>query len=176
VDEPSRIQREKQKKLEDLNAVNEHFRTEYLSRKNLSAFEIKAVEKLIDYSDYLGIEYDYNVAPSFREQAQENIRELFVNAAAPSQPLPPHVNPDPYISLQFLIGSTEVINPLKREAPGTYEGSIRYTIQILGITSTDTIILDSSVHNMGMVLNKGYKHFGKDSLLIWEVLLNGNKP
>jgi hypothetical protein len=172
MDEPSGKERQKQQRLQELNAVSEHFRSEVLTRRNLEAFEMKAMEKLMDYADYLGIDYDHNVDTSFRIQAQENIRQLFVRSAVPRPPVPSNINPDPYNSLQFLIGSAEVIKPLKREASETYTGSIRYSMQILGIISTDTTILDSSVHNMQMVLQREYKHFGKDSLLIWEVLLD----
>lgn len=174
VDEPSRDERHNERP-EGLDAVSEDFRSKVLTPRNLEAFEAKAKEKLMDYADYLGIKYDHEVDQSFREQAQENISRLFTGGSAPGEPVPARINTDLYNSLQFLVDSVEIIDPLTREAAETYTGSIRYSMQILGITSADTIILESSIRRIPIILQMGYKEFGEDSLLIWEVLLGDNK-
>ncbi len=161
----------RQERFEALQSVSEDFRSESLTRKNLEAFEFKAVEKLMDYADYLGIVYNNEVDKSFRDQAQENINRLFTGRSAPEEPVPSHINPELYNSLQFLIDSIVIINPFYREVTETYRGSVQYSLQILGINSADTIILESSINKIEMILQMDYKEFGENSLLVWEVLL-----
>ena len=172
-EEVSPEQRRK-KQLERLQTVAWDLRSESLTSKNLEAFEFKAVEKLMDYGDYLGIVYNNEADNSFRDQAQENINRLFTGHSAPDEPVPAHINPDLYNTLQFLIDSIEIINPLYREVTETYRGNMQYSLQILGITSADTIILESSINKIDMILQMGYKEFGENSLLIWEILLSDN--
>ena len=86
--------------------------------------------------------------------------------------MPEGIEPGQYRSIQFCIDSIEIINPLYRQATETYEGSLQYSLQILGIQDRDTIILESANDQMNMVLQMCYKEFGEKSLLIWEVFLS----
>jgi hypothetical protein len=129
------------------------------------------MEKLVDYTDYLSIVYDKGAEQVFRELARENISQLFVGGTAPPAPVLPQIQPARYHSLKFIVDSVEIVKSLAKEPTETYRGTIRYTMQILGITASDTLQLDSSSREIEMVLQMGYKDFGDKSLLVWEVLL-----
>jgi hypothetical protein len=158
-------------RLEELDAAGNDLRSEVLSARNLRAFESRAMEKLVDYTDYLSIVYDKGAEQVFRELARENISQLFVGGTAPPAPVLPQIQPARYHSLKFIVDSVEIVKSLAKEPTETYRGTIRYTMQILGITASDTLQLDSSSREIEMVLQMGYKDFGDKSLLVWEVLL-----
>jgi hypothetical protein len=160
---------------EQLQAVSEDFSTGSLTKRNLIAFEHRAAEKLMDYNDYLSIVYDQNLDEAFHYQAGENIRNLFSGRSAPENPLPFGIDPESYTSIIFQLDTIEIIIPLEKQPEETYKGSMQYFQKILGITGSDTLNLDSSLHQMGMQLQMSLKDFGEDSLLVWEVLLREEK-
>ena len=157
---------------ETLQVIAEDFTAESLTRRNLNAFEHKAVEKLWDYSDYLNILYNQNLDSAFRDQAGENIKDLFSGRSAPENPLPAEIDPESYSTLRFAVDSVDIIIPLQKKTKETYKGSMQYFQKISGISGSDTLILDLSLHQMGMILRMRSKNFGEDSVLVWEVLLS----
>ncbi|MFC2115154.1 hypothetical protein ACFLTU_01670 [Bacteroidota bacterium] len=162
----------KQERLEQLQAVAGDLRSESLTRRNLDAFEYRAVEKLMDYADYLNIVYDQSLDETFHYQAGENIRDLFTGRSAPENPLPVSIDSGSYNSIKFLIDTIEITTPLERQSKEIYTGSMRYFQKILGITGSDTLNLDTSLHRMGILLQMSLKDFGENSLIVWEVLLS----
>ena len=52
---------------------------------------------------------------------------------------------------------------------------MQYSLKILGITGSDTLTLDSSLHRMEMLPQMRLKDFGENSLVVWEVLLSDDK-
>jgi hypothetical protein len=163
--------KEMQLKREALQAVAEDFRTESLRTRNLEAFESRAKKKLMEYADYLNIVYDQDLESVFRDQAGDNVKDLFTGRNAPSSPLPAGFDPGSFSIIKFRIDSIEVISPLKKQPTETYEGSLQYSLNIYGIREQDTINLESSLCRMGIRLQMNLKDFGVDSLLVWEVLL-----
>jgi hypothetical protein len=168
-------EQKKQERLEHLQAVAWDLRSESLTRRNLDAFEFRAVEKLMDYADYLSIVYDQNLDETFRHQAGENILDLFAGRSAPENPFPRGIDPGSYSSIKFLVDTIEIIVPLERQSTGTYRGRMQYSLKIEGIKGSDTLNLDTSLQRMGMLLQMSSKDFGDTSLLVWEVLLYDDK-
>ena len=159
-----------------LETVSEVFASESLSDDNLEAFEFKAVEKLMDYSDYLGIIYSKEFPASFREQARQNIAGFFNSNQNAEAALSFKSITGPYNSFQILVDSVEIIEPLSREADTKYTGNIGYAEMILGINATDTTIVNHYHRTIGIILQMDYKDFGENSLLVWEVLLGEITP
>ena len=157
--------------LERLEMVSDDFTSEALLDKHLEAFELKAIEKLMDYADYLGIIYSEGFAVSFREQARQNINGFFTSHENSAAALIPKSFTGSYNSYLILIDSVTIINPLQREAETWYTGSMGYAEMILGINSSDTIIFSHSQKTIEIILQMDYKDFGENSLLVWEVLL-----
>ena len=154
-----------------LEAISDVFTSESLSDDNLEAFEFKAVEKLMDYADYLGIIYSEGFAASFRQQARQNITAYFNTGENAEMALSPGSISGSYKSHHFLIDSVDIIKPLYRETDTRYTGSMGYAELILGINTTDTIIVSHSHKAIEIILQMDYKDFGENSLLVWEVLL-----
>lgn len=154
-----------------LEAVSDVFTTETLSDDNLKAFEFKAVEKLMDYGDYVGIIYSQGYEASFREQARQSISGFFNSDQNAEAAISLNSISGPYSSYQILVDSAEIIEPFSREADTRYTGNMRYTEKILGINTQDTILLNHSYKTIGIILQMDYKDFGENSLLVWEVLL-----
>lgn len=154
-----------------MEQVSDVFTSESLSDDNLEAFEFKAVEKLMDYSDYLGIIYSEGFAASFREQARQNVDGFFNTQKNSDAALIPTSFSGSCNSYLILIDSVDIINPLQREADTRYTGSMKYAERILGINHTDTIVISHSHKTIGIILQMDYKDFGENSLLVWEVLL-----
>lgn len=156
--------------LQRLELVSDDFTSEALSDKHLEAFEFKAIEKLMDYADYLGIIYSEGFAASFREQARQNITVFFNTSENGAAALSLENTAEGYNTYQVLIDSVEIIYPLNRESDTRYTGSLRYNEQILRIGPADTNIINQH-KTIGIILQMDYKDFGENSLLVWEVLL-----
>ena len=160
-----------EERLENLRSVNEDLVAPALTRRNLEAFESRAVEKLEDYADYLGMVSDSGLDFSFREQARENLFWLFLEGTAPESPHPTDIPGDGFAKLAFMIDSVQVLDPLEKENGKNYRGRLRYHFHTLGIHAADTILLRSSQEEMGMVLQKRSKEFGDKRLQVWAVQL-----
>ena len=158
-------------KLESLQSAREDLVTPVLTRRNLGAFESRAVEKLEDYADYLGMVVDSGLDNSFREQARENLFGLFLEGAAPEPAYPPGIQGDGFAKLTFTIDSVTVLDPLEKENGINYRGKLQYRFHTLGIHAADTVLLRSSIEEMEMILQKRSKEFGDQRLQVWEVQL-----
>ena len=154
-----------------LEAVSDVFTSESLSDDNLEAFEFKAVEKLMDYADYLEIYYSNGYPASFREQARQNIAGFFNSDQNAEAALSHKSISGQYNSIQIMVDSVEIIEPLSREADTRYTGSMRYAEKILGPGPVDTTLISHSHKSIEIILQMDYKDFGEQSLLVWEVLL-----
>lgn len=165
-------ERRTEEKLETLQSAREDLVTPVLTRKNLGAFESRAVEKLEDYADYLGMVSDSVLDDSFREQARENLFGLFLEGTAPESTSPTDFPGDGFAKLTFLIDSVMVLHPLEIENGKDYRGRLQYRFHTLGIQAADTILLRSSIEEMEMVLQKRSKEFGEKRLQVWEVQLS----
>jgi hypothetical protein len=159
-----------------LEAVSEVFTSESLSADNLEAFEFRAVEKLMDYADYLGILCSEGYEPSFRQQAAQNIEALFDKHENPDAAMIPDTIDGSHGTYLILIDAVDIIRPLERETDTRYSGSMRYTETILGAGLEDTTLISHSRNRIGIILQMDYKEFGEHSLLVWEVLLGGISP
>ena len=162
--------------LERLEMVSDDFTSEALSDKHLEAFEFKAVEKLMDYADYLGIINSVGFAESFRQQAKQNITGYFSTSENAKIALIPKSISGSYNSCIFLIDSVDIINPLHRETDTRFTGSMRYVEKILDAGPADTTLLSHSHKTIQIILQMDYKDFGENSLLVWEVLLGEITP
>ena len=154
-----------------LEAVSEVFASESLSEDNLEAFEFRAVEKLMDYADYLGILCSDGYEPSFRKQAGQNIDAMFDRGETPDAALIPESFDGSHRSYLILIDSVDVIRPLQRETHTRYTGNMGYVERIFVTGPGDTTLISLSRKTIGIILQMDYKDFGENTLLVWEILL-----
>ncbi len=154
-----------------LEEISDELTAESLSGRNLEAFEFRAVEKLMDYADYMSIIYSEYNAASFREQARQNIGSYFNTGDDAEIALNPGKIPGSYRSFIFRIDSVKISDPLQRQTDTRYVGRMEYVETILGSDPPDTSHIRRSRKTIEMVLRMDYKDFGEQSLLVWEVLL-----
>jgi hypothetical protein len=166
----------RQSRIYRLEAVSEEFIAESLSDRNLEAFEFKAVEKLMDYADYLGIIYSERYAASFQRQARQNIISYFDTRENAETALHPGVISGSHDSYVFRVDSVEIINPLQRETDTRYTGRMEYVETIQGSDPADTSLISHSRKTIEIILQMDYKNFGEQSLLVWNVLLGRISP
>lgn len=154
-----------------LETASKVFASESLSADNLKAFEFRAVEKLMDYADFMGIIYSDGYAASFRQQARTNISKYFSTSEYAEVALNPTGVSTTYDVYHFYIDSVDIIDPLRRETDTRYRGSLKYVERILISNQTDTTQFSHSHKTIGIILQMDYKDFGENSLLVWEMLL-----
>jgi len=154
-----------------LETASKVFASESLSDDNLKAFEFRAVEKLMEYADFMGIIYSVGYAASFRQQARTNISKYFSTSEYADMALNPTGVSTTYDAYHFYIDSVDIIDPLRRETDTRYTGSLSYVERILVSNQTDTTLFSHSHKTIGIILQMDYKDFGENSLLVWEMLL-----
>lgn len=168
--------------------LKNEFESDELSEKSLKAFEIKAKQKLIDFSDYLNV---YTVNPideSFKLQAYQMIQDLFIsknalisdqllNAAnSKSIPVGDFLNEKyGFDSMKLKFDSIRILEPLHKTDGMKYAGSLQFYRFIQAKTMTDTLIIAPSKMEVEIFVSKVKKVFGNDTLQIWNVSLGNLK-
>jgi len=170
-----------------MNAVadlNNEFKSNFLSEKSLIAFETKAKQKLVDFSDYLSIYETKSTDETFRTQAREMILNLFVsenvriNGLLLNEPERKDLLINDFLNRKFEFDSFElkfdsikISEPLRRMNEMNYTGSlIFFRFQQAGI-SADTLIAAPAPMKVEIFVSKVKKSFGNDTLQVWNVLL-----
>lgn len=187
-DEISQTDKENVLQIRDeiMYSIREEFKTEHLTDINREAFEERAKEKIIDFADYLSIYSTKAYDTLFRQQARQMMVNLFINHDAlitismsgqdilKANTLETLIH-DIYTN-EFNLVELKIINPeiyelLHTEETAKYVGKIKFSHELLGISSDDTLLLDSGTNQIDIITVKINKTFGNDSIRIWEVLL-----
>jgi len=166
--------------------IKNEFESDDLSKKSLKAFEVKAKQKLVDFSDYLGIYSDKMLDESFKSQARQMILDMFISDSVrinnlllnePEEkniPISEFLNSDfgsGYNSLAFTFDSIEVARPLRRIDDLNYQGSLSFSRRLKACSASDTVFIGPVRLDADIFASKVYKPFGKDTLQVWGVFL-----
>lgn len=154
----------------------------------LRAYEESAKHRLADFADYLKISSDSSVDIVFRKHAAEMAGKLFKSASADvslwdSSPQSGRISIDSLIKTSlagcinsFIIPVETIINsPLKMKNDSVYQGSISFYPQRNQYTKNDSPETGKSPLVIEVYALKKVKHFGKESLTVWEVFLGDIK-
>ncbi len=171
---------------EIMYSIREEFKAEHLTGINREAFEERAKEKLIDFADYLGVFSTKAYDTLFRQQARQMMVNLFINHDAlisismsgmnvsktnTLETLIHDISTSEFNSVKLRIINPEIFELLHTEETAKYVGKIKFSHELLGISSDDTLLLDSGINQIDIIAAKFYNTFGNDSIRIWEVLL-----
>ena len=174
------------KEMKDLKT---EFESDALTEKSLTAFEVKAKQKLVDFSDFLAIYTTEPIDELFKSQARQMILDLFITGKVRINDL--LVNePDQkdilindfldlkseYRSMNLKCDSINISEPLHRTKEMNYTGSLRFYRLLEVRTSSDTLIIAPARMEVEIFVSKVKKPFGKDTLQIWNVSLGNMKP
>lgn len=169
-----------------VRSLKEEFGANFLSDSHLRAFEQRAKEKILDFADYTSIYSNKEYDESFRKQARRMMLNLFVDnnvkisalftdsLRVNNYTLPnflDEIYTAEYNALGLSIGKIEIVEPLQLQENTTYEGSVKFSLQLYGITLSDTVLINSGVGYFEIIANRVDKKFGTDSLQVWEVFL-----
>ncbi len=178
--------REKARFHEKIETIKDGFESDYLTETARIAFEEKAKQKLIDFSDYITMYADKSLDTLFREKAGEMIQDLFYKAETVLElklsdtekrnrinikELMERLQKSKYDVLQLKTDSIQTFSALERMNESTYLGKLSYLQYIEGITGNDTIYIDTTPVQCEFYVMKVKKNMGMESKKVWKVLL-----
>ena len=153
---------------------DEQFSTTNPSEQNLSAFESRAIQKLEDFYELLGIVGDPSYDSAFRRQAVSLALDLFNREEAIlskegkntmttlTQYLEGVFKTRP--AFKYGVKNISLSSPFLQESEDRYQAELSYHLD----QEEDTL-------KMNVVLVKKPKLFGQEKRYVWEVLLAGIK-
>lgn len=177
-DEQEAINREEEILNSARNDIKKEFESDYLDEAALFAHEAAAIQKLIDFSDYIKVLADTSLGLSFREKAGEMIANSFQSKNILIRLNQDKESPQNEISIQLLIStglenklfipsfhfdSIRVQEALKRMGNSTYEGKIT-CIQ----SFTHSYPAEKVTRTIEIFVSKKDKLFGSDTLKVWQ--------
>jgi hypothetical protein len=168
------------------DSIKNEFESEYLSKKALRAFEVKAKEKIVDFSDYLNIYMDKSMDETLKSQSGKMILGLFISDSAQIEIRPLNriheklMTIEAFLtsdssfandSIHFQFDSIEVEKPLHRIDESGYAGTLKFLQTVKVYSSPDSSSTDTAEKKAEMFVVKVKKPFGADTLQIWRVFL-----
>jgi hypothetical protein len=155
----------------------------------LRAYEATAKQKLIDFSDYIKIASDTSVNIVFRTQAAEMAGKLFKsgstvvekwnngNAGHGVETVDSLLGKSIAIRINSYIQPVQITvqNPLKMKNDSVYQGNLAFYPQRNFFVKNDSPLASNELLIIDVYAVKKVKHFGKESLSVWEVFLGDLK-
>jgi hypothetical protein len=165
-------------------SIENDFEARDLTQQKRQAFEERAKQKLLDFTEYLTLFASKELDTAFRYQAWQMVTDLFVNEEIKinmnftghdpegSYSLPglrEKIQSSAFSPIGLDIENISVTDPSKPVEEGEYKGSLGFTWHVWGIESSDTILISSAEGNIDFYIKKVVKHFGNDSRQVWNV-------
>lgn len=169
-----------------MDSLKTEFQADYLPEASLNAFVENAKQKLVNFADYFRIVADTSLDRSFRDQADQLIRDLFypgtvqLDLSLPGKPAGKKIYLDEllkgdlfikYSTSELIIDSIRVINPLHRTGESEYRGVLEFTQGFRGFSLNGPVIAGPEPRKIEIIAEKVRKPFGNDTLLIWKIFL-----
>jgi hypothetical protein len=161
--EELRHQQEEEAAVKEIDHIKSRFGGDYLNDESLFAFEMKAIQKLVDYADYFNIANDTSLDSVFRKQAASMITDLFCDGNVP-QTL---VN----MTGKIRIDSIRIIEPLHQNTDLFYTGTLGFILEFRDDPDSNAASSISHKGMIEMVAMKSDQPSGTDTLRIWKVFL-----
>ena len=150
-----------------------------VSQESLRHFEDRAIQKLVDFYDYLNILGHDNFNEDIMDEVRFSAEKLFFYAEEVIDPFMIRHQELPVKSIRLLLTensgenplpemeilNVEIIDKLQRNEHGFYVGELSFDIK----SNTDAVI----VSKQGVFsLRKIDKKFGSETIKVWEVFLD----
>lgn len=187
VDSTEDIAIREQKRLErSRDSIRVAFSSDYLPENSLVAYEASAIQKLHDFTDYLGFITDHAQGKEFRKKSAELARQLFSSGdvtiimPVPGENSTREMDLDEvlrgqwaknYLSSKLYIESIQVVQPLHRTGQGDYSGELTFLMTLKVSLEDDTVVSVPVKINQLILAIKESKVFGTDTLGVWETVL-----
>ncbi len=175
--------------MESKDSIRQAFEVNLPDNKALSAYEETAKQKLLDFAGHLKIASDSSLDIAFRQKAAEMSQRLFLSAGADIAAWNKAYN-------QYNLKSVKQLNdrslasgmsfwikpnmisikkPLTIKNDTLFIGCLSFSQLRISYDSGSSPEIISGMLNADIYLIKRIKHFGADSLSIWEVFLGDIK-
>jgi len=189
-DEGSLLHEQEEEVKAEKDRIRNEFGVSYLTDESRYASEIAAVQKLRDLPDLVSVFADTSLDQDFRLQAGDMIRSSFISGTSllsfdpfvAEREIMPTVDEmlgsapaDTLIRAKVSFDSIHVVMPLQRTAEGRYSGSLGCRQFVVAQASGDTLRKDPYVE-VGVVVIRGPKVFGRDTLQVWNIFLGDMRP
>lgn len=166
--------------------LEEEFSTSELQLKQVQAFEIRAVQKVHDFCNYIQLVSDKNYDEKFRTHSKKTALNLFhastctisdggANGTVEGVEIEAYFDAIYQLKNQKVIGEASQINisnDLILNENGDYIGSITFQLQLAFYDQKDRLTkTETTQKEVGIVLTRKNKTFGDVEKLIWVVNL-----
>ena len=159
--------------------LNDQLTRDQLSDAQLSAFEIRAQQKLRDFIDYLNIVSNPTLDSAFRTEATRQAEQLFTDSGAAVGLWSGHEESEKLSvrsllatlihtqeSIAFTIDSLIVRQSITPEDSAQYRGSLSFRV-----SNTNSGKTGNAEHQADVVVRKKRKTFGEEAEVVWAVFL-----
>lgn len=166
---------ENKESMPESERLEAQFTSERISTYELEAFEIRAQQKLQDFSDYMNLIADSTLDSTFREQAIRQALALFVSNNTPVAVHPKKETVEDLLhhlrysgeSWNYTIQSIEILHRLRPTMGQQYRGVLSFQ-QTLSQENGPAITRQANI-----LVKKVEKTFGEKREWVWEVFLAG---
>lgn len=173
-----------------LMEIKNAFESEYLFDDRLLAYGEMAKQKLLDFTDCLGLYSDKNMDTLLKLQVKDVSYSFFydkevmlqISLDAPGKTgnedhnlagLLAELEASDYQSVDFKVFDLKTIEPLHLDSIDRYTGKLGCRFKITGHTDKDSLLLSETTNRVKMIVTRTGKKFGTEpSLLIWQVFLD----
>lgn len=167
------------------DSIRKAFEVDPLSNDLLRGYEETAKQKLSDYADYMKIVSDVSLDMTFRHQAGEMVKRLFVSGDIDTRNWNKQYSQTEPSSLNELLEKSllqgipnwvqpeqiSVLKPLTAGNDSTYTGKLSFYQKFIPFDIQKSQVTVSEMSGVDIYVIKKVKSFGSESLIMWEVNL-----
>lgn len=155
------------------------FTADYLSPDRLDALEVRAQQKLLDFADYVTLIGNPAIDSTFRQQAQEQARQLFIHPQTLITWEEEKLTLDSLLikveqgagSQQYIIQNIEITQPLRQEF-ARQESTQQYSGTLTFSQPANAEMPEVTYQRVAEIwVKKVDKQFGDEQKQVWEVFL-----
>jgi hypothetical protein len=176
---------EKKHLIASRDSIKQAFEIDIPNDQLLKAFEVKAIQKLSDFADYLKIASDSSLDATFRQQAALMAAKLFIPGEINTRKWGKIYDENDLTTLDKLLNESQkqgmhcwvqpiqivTITPLTRENDSTFKGMLSFYQRCILFSKPGSSEIKSGKLLIDMYAVKRIKPFGNEKLCIWEVYL-----
>lgn len=168
------------------DSIRNEFTADELTQQHVRAFEEKAKQILVDFSDYFNIYSDTSYDKTFRDHSLQMIFELFLSDSSTLNLLPPGQGTEEGLRLtaffdsgivfqnhyhRFIFDSIRISDSLQRTDSLRYSGNLVFSQQTDSFIAPDSVAVFYSDRKAEIIVAKVMRPFGSDTLQVWRVFL-----
>ena len=188
-EQPSAAEVRKKKILhEQLMTIEKGMKSDYLRRESIPAYEEKAKQKVIEFSEYLSLYAHPDLDSAIRSSIEHQIKTLLFDQKVEFEYATrkgirklqvddylAELTSNKYDQVFFTLDSVKIYRTLGRSSENLYKGTLSYLQITSHSQSNDSIHLEPNRMLTEFYVQKVRKQFGNDMKYVWQVYLGDMK-